>query len=275
MLTATQQRQGNNNITYPRYRHATPSSQGVTLWRNRFEPLLPCDLYYCSKKICVICSSIFFRNASLALGQAWVCTGVGVTKPISSVPLFSKFFLNAKTLVTDWISYSYLTYVVVVTAVKYECDLKILTGSFIKSKMFLMEKLTNRNLVTPPLVVVKQSWRVWVRLTLVTPETVSWFNIKISSYQYRESHCGDKTVVRSSYLHNGISYTGEISSLYWIRPQNILVSCWCTGSISHQGISRHDIDSTVLTHWGQDKWPPFFRRHFQMHFLEWKCINFD
>ena len=22
------------------------------------------------------------------------------------------------------------------------------------------------------------------------------------------------------------------------------------------------------------KWPPFCRRHFQMHFLEWKCINF-
>ena len=43
------------------------------------------------------------------------------------------------------------------------------------------------------------------------------FNIKMSSYQYRKSHCGDKTVVRSSYLPNGISYTGKISSLYWIR----------------------------------------------------------
>ena len=31
----------------------------------------------------------------------------------------------------------------------------------------------------------------------------------------------------------------------------------------------------TLTHWGRDKWPPFSRRHFQMHFLEWKCINFD
>ena len=30
-----------------------------------------------------------------------------------------------------------------------------------------------------------------------------------------------------------------------------------------------------LTDWGRDKWPPFSRRHFQMHFLEWKCINFD
>ena len=46
------------------------------------------------------------------------------------------------------------------------------------------------------------------------------FNIKMSSYQYRKSHCGDKTVVRSSYLHNGISYTGKITSLYWIRAQN-------------------------------------------------------
>ena len=46
--------------------------------------------------------------------------------------------------------------------------------------------------------------------------TGPWFNIKMLSYQYRKSHCGDKTVVRSSYLHNGISYTGKITSLYWI-----------------------------------------------------------
>ena len=42
------------------------------------------------------------------------------------------------------------------------------------------------------------------------------------SYQYRKSHCGDKTVVRSSYLHNGISYTGKMSSLYWIRAQGVI-----------------------------------------------------
>ena len=46
-----------------------------------------------------------------------------------------------------------------------------------------------------------------------------WFNIKISSYRYRKSHCGDNTVVRSSYLHNGISYTGKTISLYWFSPQ--------------------------------------------------------
>ena len=45
-----------------------------------------------------------------------------------------------------------------------------------------------------------------------------WFNIKMTSYQYRKSHCGDKTILRPSYLHNGISYTGKTTSLYWIRP---------------------------------------------------------
>ena len=61
-----------------------------------------------------------------------------------------------------------------------------------------------------------------VKTDFDTPALWSWwrytgprFNIKISSYQYRKSHCGDKTVIRSSYLHNGISYTGEMSSLYY------------------------------------------------------------
>ena len=43
------------------------------------------------------------------------------------------------------------------------------------------------------------------------------FNIETSCYEYRISHCGDKTVVRSSHLHNGISYTGKMTSVYWIR----------------------------------------------------------
>ena len=46
-----------------------------------------------------------------------------------------------------------------------------------------------------------------------------WFNKKMSSYQYRKSHCGDKTILRPSYLHNGISYTGKTTSLYGIGAQ--------------------------------------------------------
>ena len=46
----------------------------------------------------------------------------------------------------------------------------------------------------------------------------SRFNIKMS-YQYRKSDCADKTILRLSYLHNGISYTCKTTSLYWIGPQ--------------------------------------------------------
>ena len=45
-----------------------------------------------------------------------------------------------------------------------------------------------------------------------------WFNIKLF-YRRRKSHCGDKTILRPSYLHNGISYTGKTASLYWIGAQ--------------------------------------------------------
>ena len=44
--------------------------------------------------------------------------------------------------------------------------------------------------------------------------TGPWFNIKIS-YQYRISHCGDKTILWPSYLHNGISCTGKMTSLHY------------------------------------------------------------
>ena len=55
--------------------------------------------------------------------------------------------------------------------------------------------------------------------TAIFRSPAGWFNIKMTSYQYRKSHCGDKTILRPFYLHNGISYAGKISSLYWIRPQ--------------------------------------------------------
>ena len=50
-----------------------------------------------------------------------------------------------------------------------------------------------------------------------------WFSIKMPSYQYRKSHCGDKTILRPSYLHNGISYTGKMASLYQFSPQLVII----------------------------------------------------
>ena len=31
----------------------------------------------------------------------------------------------------------------------------------------------------------------------------------------------------------------------------------------------------LLRHWGREKWMPICKWHFQMHFLEWKCLNSD
>ena len=95
-----------------------------------------------------------------------------------------------------------------------------------------------------------------------------WFNIKMESYQYRKSHCGDKTILQPSYPHNGISYTGKMPSLYWIRAQDrrdlltVLITvilfllekcfaliivvwfqlcrCKCRGRFSHCYYRRHD-----------------------------------
>ena len=75
----------------------------------------------------------------------------------------------------------------------------------------------------------------WVKLL----KSGGWFNIKMPSYQYRKSHCGDKTILRPSYLHNGISYTGKTTSLYWIRAQVIWYSIrilqWPRKRLHHTG----------------------------------------
>ena len=76
------------------------------------------------------------------------------------------------------------------------------------------------------------SWKAWINLSYIIWTTAAdgmatqgargWFNIKMPSYQYRKYHCGDKTTLRPSYLHNRISYTSKTSSLYWIRAQCII-----------------------------------------------------
>ena len=78
-----------------------------------------------------------------------------------------------------------------------------------------------------------------------------WFNIKISSNQYRKSHCGDKTIIRSSYLHNGISYTGKTTSLYWIRAQYFLLNL-------HKGLWAPNL-STLFPHITVTSWWAWWR----------------
>ena len=57
----------------------------------------------------------------------------------------------------------------------------------------------------------------------------------MSSYQYRKSHCGNKTILRPSYLHNGISYTNKMTYFYWIGALNQNTNfyntiCVCSGN---------------------------------------------
>ena len=59
-----------------------------------------------------------------------------------------------------------------------------------------------------------------------------WFSIKMSSYQYRKSHCGDKSVLRRSYLHNVISHTGKMASLYWTNPLITMYTWFTEDSLS-------------------------------------------
>ena len=87
----------------------------------------------------------------------------------------------------------------------------------------------------------------------------AWFSdalIKMSSYLYRKSHCGDKTVVRSSYLHNGISYTGKMSSLYWIMALNKWLK-FCGYYFIRCFFLKGNLTSLYLNQWQ----PVYWRRY--------------
>ena len=87
-------------------------------------------------------------------------------------------------------------------------------------------------------------------------ESVGWFNIKMSSYQYRKSHCGDKTILRPSYLHNGISYTGKMTSSYWIGAQ-VATRTWIRPELSaitncdnnEMQVEYHIMITDKMSHW--------------------------
>ena len=90
-------------------------------------------------------------------------------------------------------------------------------------------------------------WQIWLSIDVILFIFITdifslqcsraLIQYKMSSYQYRKSHCEDKTILRLSYLHNGISFTGKMTSLYWIGAQ--VLSCWslviliCKAYVSH------------------------------------------
>ena len=117
--------------------------------------------------------------------------------------------------------------------------------------------------------------------------TGGWFNKKMPSYQYRKSHCGDKAVISPSSLHNGISYTGKITCLYWIRAlvSSVQASMWPSnfqlrGKIPYQG-GLYQFEC-----WGWPQGNKIFKRliilmsiYFGINgteiytYLEWCCVH--
>ena len=104
-----------------------------------------------------------------------------------------------------------------------------------------------------------------------------WLNIKMSSYQCKKSHCGDKTILWLSYLHNGIFYTGKMTSLYWISP---LFDAWCCQAASklslwwpHVALSLNE-----LTHCGLGDFneilDEYFSRQLQWLMAETPAVKF-
>ena len=62
--------------------------------------------------------------------------------------------------------------------------------------------------------------RVLVGRLLYVERVPSWLFVWL--HQYKKSHCGEKAVVRSSYLHNGISFPDGVAYLSVCRHNNDL-----------------------------------------------------
>ena len=98
-----------------------------------------------------------------------------------------------------------------------------------------------------------------------------WLDIKVSSNQYRKSHPGDKTTVRSSYLHNWNPCTGNIY-LNLIRPAMLLRST----NIQQQ--RRYNKNLWFVTKYTESyyhniryhSWKSIERNELHHHLLSWK-----
>ena len=107
-----------------------------------------------------------------------------------------------------------------------------------------------------------------------------WFNIKMLSSQYRESNCGDK-ILWPSYLHNGISYTGKMKSLYWIRAQKFIYIVYvnCASHINLVNIFSSEImyEKVMEATWEKLEilpwlWSQFFIIFYACYHWYWKIL---
>ena len=91
----------------------------------------------------------------------------------------------------------------------------------------------------------------------------------VISYQYRKSHCGDKTILRPFYLHSGICYTGK-TSLYWIRAQARLCN-----SLPNRSIARVSLFQQSFTQRSLNKMTEILQTTLSNIFIwSYFCVNF-
>ena len=78
-------------------------------------------------------------------------------------------------------------------------------------------------------------------------------NIKMQSYQYRDSHVKDKTVSRPSYLKHGNPHTWERPSLYWDGAQVFLTQerrgYLCVSSVIGWNLAKLKIGNKPCIEW--------------------------
>ena len=67
-----------------------------------------------------------------------------------------------------------------------------------------------------------------------------------------KSHCGDKTVERSSYLHNGIFYTGKMASFFLYKTLFLrnYIRLHTTSSYQIDGPAKTET-TPLLMHWNR------------------------
>ena len=88
-------------------------------------------------------------------------------------------------------------------------------------------------------------WEMWILFTCENLRALRFKSslvfLTMSFCQYRNSNCGDKIDLWTSYLDNGISHTGMMAYLYWIRSLVITVCC-CTSAITEWWTISEDSD---------------------------------
>ena len=89
--------------------------------------------------------------------------------------------------------------------------LRNINNKFYDISVYLRNMQRGSGHVGSPAKACQFTWMYLLTTTSMALYPGPWFNIKMSSYQYRKSHCGGKTVIRSSHLHHGISCTDKMT----------------------------------------------------------------